>query len=180
MFVSTTEIKARSRLVSVSQSASLKPVADRSFSPRSKMGRRFPNTFGFKTPQILMTRLSRAEGLKIAIPADRYLKLLPTLGVSLLLFVPLLYIFTQVSPAHVANVVFYQSYLPVLLLFVTGSFFFCSFIFLSKAKGALVSLWLGCILFLKLQDFVVTPQTVLISGSILLLGFYLWAVLFRK
>lgn len=91
----------------------------------------------------------------------------------LLLFLGLLgyaicaYILRVIHPEQIANIVFYQSYLPLLGAAFFAHFFFCSFLFLHSRRAFLASLSLTLILFLKLQDVVLSPVVLAtIFGSV--------------
>ncbi len=94
----------------------------------------------------------------------------------LLLFLGLLgyagtvYILWVVHPTEIANILFYHSYLPLLLVSFAGHFFFLSFIFLHTRRAVLAAVVLTVVLFLKLQAVIFTfPLLLTIFAAAILL-----------
>lgn len=98
-----------------------------------------------------------------------YIKHFPTLIISLPFFWAVVYIYTNVYPLRIKNILFASSYLPFLLCFFLANFFFFAFLSLNTKKGLLISLLLSFILFLKLQLFQITfVMKIILSLSILI------------
>ncbi len=68
----------------------------------------------------------------------------------------LVYMCTTVPPTHVANVLFFHSYLPFVSLFGAAIFFFFSFLLLNSRRAILITWACTLLLFFKLQDFAIT------------------------
>jgi len=76
------------------------------------------------------------------------------------------YILTTVQPDQIANIFFYHSYLPLVLSCFLATFFVCTFLFLHSRRALAVASMVGLLLFLRLQDVVITTQllAVMICG----------------
>ena len=92
--------------------------------------------------------------------ATRYLKHSKTLALSLPWFVGLAYVVTQVPPQQLANWPAFQGYGLFHLLLFGGNFFLFSFLLLKTRRGFLVSLCLQLLMFLKLQQVVLSPLAI--------------------
>ena len=90
------------------------------------------------------------------------------LAIAVLLWLILAVIFTQVHPDEVANVLLYQSYLPVLLLFAASMYLLGKFIFQKNHSSAIFSAFFTIIVFCKLQQVVINLP--LIGVLLLILG----------
>lgn len=112
--------------------------------------------------------------------SSTYITDLPILGVSLVCFGLLAYIFTAVRPSLVSNWALYQGYVPVLVVFFLAVFLMGKFLFHSAARGVGLSLWLTLMLFLKFQDFVLTPVLIIVTGTVLIGASYIWTMLFSR
>jgi len=99
-----------------------------------------------------------------------YLKHLPTLIMGVI-FAYLLYLFLNYThPSQVKHFLVPNSFLPLLVQVFLSSFFLMSFLFLSSRRGLLVSLWITAMLFLKVQNVIITVEVILIiSGTLLML-----------
>jgi hypothetical protein len=180
MFVNTAEPKARSRISKTTKPETSEPVPTQRESPVSFRKIR-DRSSSFAVPNFLKNTgnflgnsyLSNDLGV-------RYIKALPWLGLSGIFFAGLFYVFTTVHPSAVANWLLYQSYFPILILFLCATFFLCRFIFLSPTKGLSLSIWLTVLLLLKFQSFVLTPALVAISAAIFVGIPFIWPVLFRR
>jgi hypothetical protein len=87
---------------------------------------------------------------------------LPSLIIAALLFFILVTILTTVSPSSVANIVLYQSYLPVLFIFMLAAYFLAKAIFIATRISIFSSLFFTLLLFLKFQSVELSFLVVLI------------------
>lgn len=78
-------------------------------------------------------------------------KRLPSLIIAGLLLFILLTILTTVPPNSVANILLYQSYLPVLIIFLFATYFLGKVIFISTRISFFTAVFFGLLLFLKFQ-----------------------------
>lgn len=83
---------------------------------------------------------------------SKYLKHLPVLLFSFPFYFGLLYIFTQINPEAVKNILVPNSYLPLLLLIYFATLFSCTFFMLSFKRGIVISSVVTLLLFLRLQQ----------------------------
>lgn len=100
---------------------------------------------------------------------QKYLTYLPTFFIGLVLLVVIGVLLTNIRPAQIANLGFYHSYWPLLLLVLGAVFFIFSFVLQNTRRGLLVSLLLTTTLFLKLQSVVLT-STVLVTLIGIIIG----------
>ncbi|MEX0895414.1 MAG: hypothetical protein WDZ94_00570 [Patescibacteria group bacterium] len=91
-------------------------------------------------------------------------KYLPTLLLSLLCYLIVFYILTQVHPASIAHLPLPYSYAPLQIALAAGNFLLFSFLLLQRRQAIIVSSWIAVLLFLKLQLFVVHWLVIAISG----------------
>lgn len=70
-----------------------------------------------------------------------YKSKIPTLVIGLFFGVILSLLVTQIYPSYVANVLFDNSFLPIILLVFLTSFFLSSYAFLHSTKGFLFASW---------------------------------------
>lgn len=99
-------------------------------------------------------------------PHVRYMHILVS---TALCIAGLVYICTTLPPSRVADILFFQSYLPFLVLCAAATFFFFSFLLLNSRRAALIAAAGTVLLFFKLQDFLVTTSLVLFLFAPLLL-----------
>lgn len=76
---------------------------------------------------------------------------LPSIIIAGLLFFILILIVTTIPPSSVANIILYQSYLPVLFVVMLACYFLGKVVFTSNRATFFSSLLLTLLLFLKLQ-----------------------------
>ncbi len=93
------------------------------------------------------------------LPHVKYLHLLLLASLSTASFI---YFCVTIPPSAVANILFYHSYLPFVLLFFLMIFFISSFLLLHTRRGVLCALYCTTILFLKLQEVELTASVYLV------------------
>ncbi len=107
----------------------------------------------------------------------RYLLLL---FLGILGYAGCIYIFRMVQPESIANILFYHSYLPLLIVSFCAHFFFWSFIFLHSRRAFFVAIVLTTLLFFKLQAVILTtPLLIGIIGAAVLLELAIFFI-FKK
>lgn len=89
---------------------------------------------------------------KIYIPLKKYLRHSPTLFLAIPFYWITYSILTTVFPNQIENFLITKSYLPLQIPLYLGNFFFFSFLTLKTRRGFLISLFIGLILFLRLQN----------------------------
>lgn len=180
MFVNTSELKARSRIAAPKPGTSPEPTRQPETPPVAfKKTKRTSYKVPFKVSFNRMENLFSGESIANSF-SNQYLKAVPLLGISLVLFSILFYFLTNVHPSLVSNWLLYQSYFPVMVIFFSATYFLGKFIFLSHWKGMGLSLWLSLLLFLKFQSFLLSPGLISLTGLILLGIPLILPVLFRK
>ncbi len=93
----------------------------------------------------------------------KYLNYLPTLVLGGLFTIGLYYLVSTVPPDQIKHFIISNSYLPFTLGLFLSTWFITSFLLLNSRRGLLISLFLNWLVFLKLQQVVMSPQLVLIS-----------------
>ena len=88
---------------------------------------------------------------KNSVEVNPYLLRLPTLFLSFVGYGAAFFIITHVYPEQVQSFLLPNTYLPLLLAFAEGHFFFFSYIFMKTRRGLLITLLLTTLLFLQLQ-----------------------------
>jgi len=93
---------------------------------------------------------------------------LPTLVLAALCWLMVAYILTTVPPERIAHFPLPNSYSPLLIPLLLGLFLLSSVMFLNRRRAYLVTIWVGILLFLKLQLITITPIIVAsLTGVIL-------------
>lgn len=92
----------------------------------------------------------------------KYLKHLPLLVFALPFYIGVYYVLTTVPPTSIKNWLVPSTYLPFQFVLFGGNFFGLSFVLLNTRRGLLLTLLLQTLLFLKLQQVLITPSLVLI------------------
>ncbi len=87
----------------------------------------------------------------------RYLRHLPTLIIGLFFSGVVYFILTQIQPDKVKHFILPNSYLPLLFAFFFAIMFIFSFIWLNTPRGFFTAIVLSIILFLLLQQVILTP-----------------------
>lgn len=100
--------------------------------------------------------------------AMRYLKHSPTLVLSLPFFFIVGFLLTKVKPDIIKNLVWTNSYFVFIVPFFLAFLFFFSFIFLKTRRGFVMSCLLTTIVFLKLQQVVISLPVI----AVLLFGWF--------
>ncbi len=111
---------------------------------------------------------------------QKRIRFLPLLALGLASFAACLYIFTTIRPEEIANVLFFQSYLPLLLVVFAAVFFTSNFFFLHSRRAAEISFLCTLLLFLQLQDVIVTLPIVGAVAAVLLATEVLSTFIFKK
>ena len=114
-------------------------------------------------------------------PLKRYAQRLPLLTIGILCYIATGCVFLTVEPRSIQHILLTNSYSPIVLLLGTGHFCSFSYLFLNSRRGAVISLVLSAILFLRLQQ-VLTPQLVaqvIIAGVGLEVAYLLLCVIFQ-
>lgn len=153
-------MKARSRLKNHPPDKAVsrltpKPVHTPIRQPRSSgLGRRIStNKLPIQLPQFDIPQIS--------FNTSAYSEHLGTLFISLGLFFLVVSLMRTVPPASIANWLMPNTYFPFLLLFGSASFFLASFMWLNTRRGAITTLIVLSLLFLKLQKIMINWQVVL-------------------
>lgn len=107
-------------------------------------------------------------------------KFLPLLFLGLIGYGILFHIMTAIDPAQIANVLFYESYLPLHIVFLVSNFFLLSFIFLHSRRAVVWSVFFAVLLFFKLQAVAFTISTLLIVFLIFVFIEALFTFIFKK
>lgn len=100
---------------------------------------------------------------------QKYLHLLPTLLVGCIFLAVLILIFLFVRPSQIANWGLYQSYFPLHFVVFGTVFFIGTFLFQKTRRGLWLAIFIVSLLFLKLQQVVITPVEILIIVGTLLM-----------
>jgi hypothetical protein len=98
-----------------------------------------------------------------------YWQHLPTLLVGLIFAAVTGLILTQVQPLKIKHFLLPHSYLPLLLAVFATCWFVASFVLLNTRRGLILALWCSLLLFLRLQQVLLTWQTMLIPAVVLFL-----------
>lgn len=166
------EEKARSRLSAPSESTAKPPLHEKKdtgvFSRKAK---RQParSDQAFQLPKLAAFSLP-----------DHFSKRAPLLGIAILALIILVYMLTSIYPDQIAHLILYQAYIPLLIIFFIASWSLVIFFTNSGPVGTIVGGWLTLLLFLKLQNFYLSAELILLSGLVtgILVAFSL--VLFKK
>lgn len=111
-----------------------------------------------KRPRFQFT-IPSAQTLFKDLPHIKYLHLLLLASLSTASFI---YFCVTIPPSTVANILFYHSYFPFIVLFFSMIFFISSFLLLHTRRGVLCALYCTTILFLKLQEVELTAGVYLV------------------
>ena len=150
--------KARSRLSAPRESTPKPTIPEKkeeSVSSRKTKRHTHKNASAFKLPKIAVFSLP-----------DHFSKRVPLLGISILAIIILVYMLTSIYPDQIAHLVLYQAYIPLLIIFFIASWSLILFFTNSGPIGTLVGGWLTLLLFLKLQNFELSSELILLSGLI--------------
>lgn len=102
------------------------------------------------------------------------------LCISLLFLLGLLYVFTTIPPSQIANILLYQLYPPVLLLF-GGAMYTLSFAFLQQHRRAVfITIYLTLLLLLHFQSVTFTPMVLGIPLMIFAVTELIMSLVFRQ
>ncbi len=82
---------------------------------------------------------------------NKYLKFLPLLLVSMLLYSSIFWLVANIYPHEISNILFPNSYLPFTLLLFFANLLFFSYLMLNTRRGLILSLVIAILVFLKLQ-----------------------------
>ncbi|NCS97838.1 MAG: hypothetical protein GW762_04590 [Candidatus Pacebacteria bacterium] len=119
---------------------------------RSQAVTQQPNTVS--KPRHAAHRVSTSQ--KTQLSTYKYFRYSPLLLISLIHIFVLYRVLTTIDPASWKNVVIPSTYLPMLLLIVSTTFFTTSYIFLNTSRGIRFSLFVGTLFFLKFQHVVLS------------------------
>ena len=108
------------------------------------------------------------------------IKFIPLLIFGLLGYGILFHILTAIEPSQIANVLFYESYLPLHIVFLVGNFFLLSFALLHTRRALVWSIFLAILLFFKLQSVAFTFDTLASTVAIFLLIESIFTFIFKK
>lgn len=135
----------------------------------SKTKQRAKKRIGAKKSSILVAfweRISRSFSQQTL--AKQYFSHLPTLAMAGIFAYLTSLLMHQVHPSQVKHFILPNSYLPLLILVFITTFFLVSWMLLNTRRGFLAALALSLILFLRVQQVVLNPSTILIILSPLL------------
>lgn len=107
-------------------------------------------------------------------PAKKYALRLPILAIGALCYAGSGFIFLTIEPRSIQHILLPNSYSPLVGLLAFGHFCTFSYLFLNSRRGAVISLVLSAIFFLRLQQ-VLTQEIVLqvVIGGIVIEVVYL-------
>jgi hypothetical protein len=108
-------------------------------------------------------RKKRSNSFDLIKILAKYLNYLPTLVLGGLFAIGLYYLVSTVPPDQIKHFIIPGSYLPFTLGLLLSTWFITSFLLLNSRRGLLISLFLTWLVFLKLQQVMMSPQLVLIS-----------------
>lgn len=146
-------MKARSRLKATETS----PSRETSISVPPHAYTAHTATTSYTHPH--QTRHKRTLPLKV--DTSHYLAHVGTLFFGLIFGALTILVMNSVSPKSIENILFPHSYLPFQMLLFLSVFFLSSFLWLNSRRGYLTALALQTLVFLKLQNIILTWQLVL-------------------
>lgn len=101
-----------------------------------------------KNPAVGKPAIRKIAGSK---KSEKYLKFLPLLLVSMLLYLSIFWLVANIYPNEIANVLFPNSYLPFTLLLFFANLLFFSYLMLNTRRGLILSLVIAILVFFRLQ-----------------------------
>ena len=90
----------------------------------------------------------------------RYLKHSPLLIIFVLHVLTIWHVMTTIAPESWKDIVLPSSFLPMLLLITSASFFLASYFFLNTGRGFRIAVTIGGYFFLKFQKVEMTPGVI--------------------
>lgn len=100
----------------------------------------------------------------------QYIRHLPTLILGLIFSGGVYYILINISPDRIKHFILPNTYLPLLLTFFFAAMFIFSFIWLNTVRGFFTAIVLSIILFLMLQQVILTPVILAVLAAVFLLA----------
>lgn len=105
-----------------------------------------------------------------------YLRFLPLLVLSLILYAIIIWLMKSAPPSEIANILLPNFYLPFMVPLFFANLFFFSFLFLNTRRGLLLSLVIQIIVFLRLQQVIfewswLLPLTLSAAGFELIISY---------
>lgn len=139
---------------------------------RSRLKKDFSSQQPIKNSrQAIKPKVSRNETIQ------NYLQLIPTLTMAMLCYFGLWLLIKFIYPSSIQNWIFPNSYLPFHLLFGLGNFFLFSFISRRKIWGFMVSVLIGWLVFLKLQQIEIDFWAISSSFILAITASFWWMIL---
>lgn len=107
----------------------------------------------------------------------QYLDLIPTLTVAMFSYFLLWLLMNYIHPTKIQNWIFPNSYLPFHILFGLANFFLFSFLFQRKIWGFFISIFIGWLLFLKLQQIELDFWSIIVAFTLATGASFWWMIL---